>query len=101
MCSRIEYFEALKLKQGVVVCLGGNKISKVYGIGTVILKMFDDCEFLLHNVRHVSKLKRNLLCISMFDYLGYCTKVKHGVLKISHDGLIIVKGYKICVLYIL
>ncbi|CAK8533702.1 unnamed protein product [Lathyrus sativus] len=37
----------------------------------------------------------------MFDDLGYCTRVQHGVLKILHDELIIAKGSKICGLYIL
>ena len=35
----------------------------------------------------------------MFDDLCYCTRVEHGVLKISHDELIIDKGSKICGLY--
>ena len=101
MCPRIEYFETLKMVQGGVVRLGDNKACKVHGIGTVRLKMFDDRELLIHNVRYVPELKRNLLSISMFDDLGYCTRVEHGVLKISRDELIIAKGSKICGLYIL
>ena len=37
----------------------------------------------------------------MFDDLGYCTRVEHKVLKISHDGVIMDKWSKICWLYIL
>lgn len=37
----------------------------------------------------------------MFDDLNGYTRVEHGVLKISQDGLIMVKGPKICGLYIL
>ena len=37
----------------------------------------------------------------MFDDLGYCTRVGPKVLKSSRDELIIVKGSKICCLYIL
>ena len=41
-----------------VVFLYDNKACKVYGIGTIMLKMFDDYEFLLHNMRYTSGLKR-------------------------------------------
>lgn len=53
------------------------------------------------NVRYVPELKRNLLCISMFDDLDYYTKVEHGVLKISPNGVIMSKRSKIFKLYIL
>lgn len=35
----------------------------------------------------------------MFDDLGYYTRVEQEVLKVSHDGVIIVRGSKICGLY--
>ena len=101
MCPRIEYFEILKMVQGGIVRLGDNKACKVHGIGIVKFKMFDDHELLIHNMRYVPELKQNLLSISMFDDLGYCTRVEHEVLKISHDKLIIAKGSKICGQYIL
>src|SRR3954470_16835809 len=89
------------LEQGGVVLLGDNKTCKVYGVGTTSLKIFTDHEFLLHNMMYVRKLKRNLLFISMFHDLGYCTRVEHDVLKISHGEVIIAKWYKIYDLYIL
>ena len=101
MCSKIKYFETLKLGQDGLVHIGDNKACKVHGIGTVRLKMFDDRELLIHNVRYVLELKQNLLSISMFDDLGYCTRVERGMFKISHDEVIIVKRSKICGLYIL
>ena len=61
-------------------------------MGTVRLKMFDDREFLLRDVRFVPELKRNFISLSMFDSLGYCTRIEHGVCKISHGALITVKG---------
>ena len=57
--------------QGGVVRLGDNKTCKVHDIGMVRLKMFDDRELLIHNVRYVPEFKRNLLSISMFDDLGF------------------------------
>lgn len=73
----------MKLEEGGVVHLGFNVVCKVHGIGVVGLKIFDDHGLLLHNVGYVPDLGWNLLSISMFDYLGYCTWVEHEVLNIS------------------
>lgn len=55
--------------------LGENKACKVYGIGTIKLKIIDDHEILFNNVRYVPKFRQKLLCINMFDYIGYCNRV--------------------------
>ncbi|KAK2447548.1 secreted RxLR effector protein [Trifolium repens] len=101
ICPRKEYFETLELKEGGVVRLGNNKACKVQGMGSIRLKMFDDRDFLLKNVRYIPELKRNLISISMFDGLGYCTRIERGVMRISHGALVIAKGSKINGLYIL
>lgn len=64
-------------------------------------KMFYDCEVFLSNVRYIPKLDQSLLSISMFDDLGYYTRIECRVLQISHDDLIMAKGSKVCGLYIL
>lgn len=91
MCLRKEYFETLKLEKGGIVLFCDNKVCKVNDIGMIRLKIFNDCELLIHNLLHVS----------MFDDLGYCTRVECGVLNISYDEMIIDKGYKVCGIYIL
>ena len=91
---RKDYFETLELKPARVVLLGDNYPCKVQGIGTVRLKMFDNREYLLKNVRYIPELKRNLISINMFDDLGYSTRILNGVLKISNGSLIIAKGNK-------
>ena len=52
-------------------------------------------------MRYVPELKRNLISTSIFDGLGYCTRIEHVVYKILHDALITFKGPKINSLYIL
>lgn len=101
ICPRKEYFETLELGEGGVVRLGNNKACKIQGIGTIRLKMFDDRDFLLKDVRYIPELRRNLISISMFDGLGYCTRIERGVMRISHGALVIAKGSKIHGLYIL
>jgi len=80
--SRKDYFETLELKPAGTALLGDNHPCKVQGIGTVRLKMFDNREYLLKNVRYIPKLKRNLISINMFDDLGYSTRTLDGVLKV-------------------
>lgn len=63
--------------------------------------MYDNNDFLLHDMKYVAKLRRKLLSISMFDHLGYCTRVEHELLNFLHGGMIISKGCKICGLYII
>jgi len=101
ICPRKKYFETLELKEGGVVRLGNNKACKIQGMGTIHLKMFDDRDFLLKNVRYIPERKRNLISISMFDGLGYCTRIERGMMRISHGALVIAKGSKIHGLYIL
>lgn len=88
------------LEQGGTTLLCDNKACKVYGIGTLRLKMFDDREILLHRVRYVLDLRRNILFIIMFDDLYYCTRVENGVLRILHGEVNIIKRSNICGLYI-
>lgn len=51
MCPRNEYFETFKLEECEVVFLGITKVSKMHDVDTTELKMFNDLEFFLHNVR--------------------------------------------------
>ena len=73
----------------------------MHGIGTVRLRMFDNREMLLQDVRYVPKLKRNLISISMFDLMGYTTNVENGMMKVSTGASIIAKGRRSNGLYIL
>nr|KYP46507.1 hypothetical protein KK1_031912 [Cajanus cajan] len=101
MCLMKDFFETLELKETGVVLLRNNKACKVQGMSTVHLRMFDNYDILLQDVWYVPELKRILLLISMFDSLGYTTKVEHGMMKISNGALIVAKGTKRNGLFIL
>lgn len=49
--------------------------NKARGNGIIRLKITDNSEFLLCNLRHVLQIKPNLLYISMLDDLGCCTRI--------------------------
>ena len=83
MCPVKYYFETLELKEFGTLLIGNNKACKVQGIGQIKLRIFDNKEMLLHDVRYVPELKRNLMSISMFDVMGYSTKVEGGMMKVS------------------
>ena len=78
----------MELKEGGVIRLCNNKACEIQGMGTIHLKMFDDRDFLLKDVRYIPELKRNLISISMFDGLGYCTRIERGMMRISHGALV-------------
>lgn len=40
--------------------------------------------------------KKNLLFISIFDGLGFCTRILYDMVRILHDALVIAKGIKMC-----
>jgi hypothetical protein len=100
MCLMKEYFETLELKEGGVVHLRNDKALKVQGTSLICLRMFDNHEFILQDVRYVPKLKQNLSSKSMFDGLDYDTRISHDMIEISHVAKIIVQGIKMCGLQI-
>jgi len=62
-----------------MVLLEKNKAYKVQGMELIKLKMFDNQEMLLQEVRCVPELKRNLLSINMFDLMNLTTKNKQSM----------------------
>lgn len=66
MCHLKDYFETLELKEGGMVLLGNNKSCTEQGIFTIRLKVHDNHEIILQNVRYVPKLKRYLLSMSIY-----------------------------------
>ncbi|KAL5538614.1 hypothetical protein UlMin_043099 [Ulmus minor] len=94
MTSNDKWFEDYKeIDQGQVF-LGNENPCKVIGIGSVRIKTHDGFERILPNVRHVPKLKRNLIFLGMLDDYGFCWKAKKGVLKVTEGSLVVMKGVK-------
>ncbi|KAL5580427.1 hypothetical protein UlMin_012869 [Ulmus minor] len=83
------------------VLLGNNSLCKVIGIGLVRIKTHDGFERILPDVRHVPKLKQNLISLGMLDQHGFCWKGEKGFLKVSKGLLVVMKGVKDMTLYLL
>ena len=84
------------------VLMGNNASSKVVGIGTVHIKMFDGVVCTLSDFRHVPDLKSNLISLSTLDAKGYKYIGKGGVLKIRKRSIVVMKGHqKTTMLYVL
>ncbi|KAG8477597.1 hypothetical protein CXB51_030467 [Gossypium anomalum] len=76
--------------------------SKIAGVGTIKVKMFDGVVRTLSDVRYVPELKRNLISLSTLDSKGYRYTAESGVLKISKGSLVVMKGQrKTAKLYVL
>ena len=81
--------------------LGNNKACNVVGIGNVKIRMQDDIKRTLNNVRHILKLKRNLISLGTLDMVGCTIKAENGVLKVYKGSLVVMKGVRVNGLYLL
>lgn len=56
--------------------------------------MFNGVGTLLHDVRYVPELKKNLISLGQFDHSGCSFKVENGKLVVAKRSLIIMKGLR-------
>ncbi|GJR16408.1 hypothetical protein Tco_0799060 [Tanacetum coccineum] len=60
------------------VLLGDNRECKIRGIGKVKVQLKDGSSFVLHNVRYIPELKRNLISLGTLEKEGYTVKMQFG-----------------------
>ncbi|GJX55952.1 zinc finger, CCHC-type containing protein [Tanacetum coccineum] len=70
-------FDFLECDRGSVQ-LGDNRECKIRGIGKVRLQLKDGSSFVLHNVRYIPELKRNLISLGTLEKEGYTVKMQSG-----------------------
>nr|GEV99348.1 retrovirus-related Pol polyprotein from transposon TNT 1-94 [Tanacetum cinerariifolium] len=61
---------------GNSVQLGDNRECKIRGIGKVRVQLKDRLSFVLHNVRYITELKRNLISLGTLEKEGYNVKLQ-------------------------
>ena len=101
MTLKKDWFNTYKPYNGSMVQMGNDATCPVIGIVTVKIKMFDGVVRVLSNVRHVPDLRKNLISLGVLDDLGYSYSSKDGIMKITKGSLIVMKGKKVSMLYIL
>jgi hypothetical protein len=99
MCSHRSWFSSYQSIDGSVVFMGNDVSCKTVGIGSIKIKMFDGIVRTLMEVRHVPKLKNNLISLGFLDSRGYKCTCQGGVLKVSKGILVVMKATKIGNLY--
>ncbi|GKB47535.1 retrotransposon protein, putative, ty1-copia subclass [Tanacetum coccineum] len=79
---------------GGSVQLGNNRECKIRGIGNVRVQLKDGSSFVLHNVRHIPKLKRNLISLGTLIQEGYTVKLQSGKVKVINGSRVILSGIR-------
>jgi len=66
--------------------------SRIAGVGTVQIHMFDKVVQTVTRVGHVPGLKRNLISLGPLDAKGYRCSSQGGVLNVSNGAMVVLKG---------
>ena len=67
MTSKKSWFVDYKSEDGDSIYMGNNNECEIIGRGSVLLRLIENKEVLLRDVRHILKLKRNLISLGMLD----------------------------------
>ena len=86
---------------GGIVVMRNNACCKVIDRGTIRLKMFGGMVRELKDVKHVPKLKRNLISLGMLDKMGCSVRLESSTLKVIIRSMVLMKGNMNIGLYVL
>ena len=92
MCAHRDWFDTYEERDTGSVLMGNDSPSRIMGIGTVKITMYDGVVRTLGRVRHVPHLSRNLISLSLLDREGLWHKGNNGVLKVGKGQLVYMKG---------
>ncbi|GKD07102.1 retrovirus-related pol polyprotein from transposon TNT 1-94 [Tanacetum coccineum] len=80
--------------KGYIVQLGGNMECKIRGIGKVMIQLRDGSSFVLHTVRYIPELKKNLISLGTLEKEGYTIKLQSGKVKVINGFRVILSGIR-------
>ena len=92
MCPTRDWFVDYQSVDRGFVFLGNNMSYKVVGVGTVRIKIYDSVVRTLTDVRHVPDLRKSLISLGTLDSQGYKYSAEGGVLSVSKDAHVVIKG---------
>lgn len=97
--SCTEYFSNYQEGKFGQVYLGDNKACEIVGKRDILLSLKGGVKWLLKDVCHVPKLKRNLISVSQLCAQGFVTSLTDSW-KVTKGSMLVAKGDKIRSLYI-
>ncbi|KAE8691959.1 hypothetical protein F3Y22_tig00110864pilonHSYRG00223 [Hibiscus syriacus] len=90
----LEWFSDLVELNTGVVYMGNDNACKTVGIGSIRLKNQDGSTRVLTDVRYVPSLKKNLISLGALESKGSVVTMRDGVLKVTYDALVMMKGIR-------
>jgi len=94
MCPIRKWFFEFQELDGGVVYMGNDNPCKTVGIGSIKLQNHDGSTRILQDVRHVSKLKKNLISLGVLESNGLVVTIRDGILKATSRALVMLKGVR-------
>ncbi|GJW93337.1 zinc finger, CCHC-type containing protein [Tanacetum coccineum] len=79
---------------GGSVQLGDIRECKIRGIGKVRIQLRDGSSFVLHNVRYIPELKRNLISMRTLEKEGFTVKLQLGKVKVINGSRVVLSGIR-------
>ena len=95
MCLHRHSFITYQSIDDGVVYMGNDISSKVVGIGSIRIRMFDGTVKILADVSHVPDIKKSLISLGFLDRGGYRTIVQGVVMKVYKGILLFSNGWVI------
>ena len=83
-----------------LVYLGDNEPYQIVGKGKINIKLQNENHWLLHEVRHVPRLSRNLILAGKLSDEGFVVTFNDKIWKVLKGFFVVEKGLKIGTLYL-
>ena len=93
MCLHRHSFITYQSIDDGLVYMGNDISSKVVGIGSIRIRMFDGTVLILADVSHVPDIKKSLISLGFLDRGGYRTVVQGVVMKVYKGILLFPNGW--------
>ncbi|CAA7024021.1 unnamed protein product [Microthlaspi erraticum] len=101
MTPRKDLFLEFKEVSNGKVRMANDSVSDVRGVGSVRFKNPDNTTFVLHDVRYMPGISKNLISMGTLEGKGCEFKGSEGILKVIKSCTVIMKGTRRSSLYIL
>ena len=83
-----------------LIYLGDNELCQIFGKGKIEIKLQNGNHWLLHEIRHVPRLRRKLILVGKLSDEGWKVTFNDKNWKVSKGSLVIEKGVKVGNLYL-